>query len=374
MPEDVAQGLVADLADGPRGQLEAVAFSLEVAGFFELLGHLAQALEVALGLLAQELLDLLGVDLLEVVGVAHLLDLPLEVVELPELVHQLHRLLHGELVVAAEVVAAPVGGRHDLGEVHAQLPQLGLEPLVLHEERLHHVLELAALAGRHAREHRLHLAALLGDLLHQLVQVLRPREVVAPLLLEGVEVRLATLRAVLEHAVEIAQHLPHPLEVLGAHVAERLLHVRQERLQHLLLEPLHQLPEQAVGVGIHELVVLQALDAAGGRLRHLVERPLVLGGGLLHRLAEGLGGLTLLGALLRVGHAPLDALALGLHDGVELLLDVVEHRGEVVAVELLLSLPPQAIEQVLQSGQVGPVRNRRLTPPGTATGRPARPC
>ena len=95
VPEDVAQGLVADLADGPRGQLEAVAFSLEVAGLFELLGHLAQTLEVALGLLAQELLDLLGVDLLEVVGVAHLLDLPLEVVELPELVHQLHRLLHG---------------------------------------------------------------------------------------------------------------------------------------------------------------------------------------------------------------------------------------------------------------------------------------
>ena len=103
VPEDVAQGLVADLADGPRGQLEAVALPLEVAGLLELLGHLAQALEVALGLLAQELLDLLGVDLLEVVGVAHLLDLPLEVVELPELVHQLHRLLHGELVVAAEV-------------------------------------------------------------------------------------------------------------------------------------------------------------------------------------------------------------------------------------------------------------------------------
>ena len=71
----------------------SVAFALEVAGLFQLLGHLAQPLEVAGRLLAQELLDLLGVDLLEVVGVAHLLDLPLELVELAELVHQVHGLL-----------------------------------------------------------------------------------------------------------------------------------------------------------------------------------------------------------------------------------------------------------------------------------------
>ncbi len=354
--EDVAQGLVADLADGPRGQLEPVAFPLEIAGFLQLLGHLAQALEVAGRLLAQELLDLLRVDLLEVVGIAHLLDLPLELVELAELVHQLHGLLHREVVVAAEVVALAVGRRHELAQVHAELAQLGLEPLVLHEERLHHVLELAALAGRHAREQRLHLAGLLGDLLHELVEVLGAREVVAPLLLEGVEVRLAPLRAVLEHAVEVAHHLPHPLEVLGAHVAERLLHVGEERLQHLLLQALHQLPEQAVRVGVHELVVLQALDARGRGLRHLVERLLVLGGRLLHRLPERLGRLAALRPLLGVAHPPLDALALGLEDLVELLLDVVEHRGEIVTVELLLALPAQAVEQVLKPGEVGPVR------------------
>ncbi len=212
---------------------------------------------------------------------------------------------------------------------------------------------------------------------------------------------------------------------MGAHVAERLLHVREERLEHLLLQPLQQLPEQPVRVGVHELVALQPLDARGGRLRQLVERLPVLGRGLLHRLAERFGGLTLLGALPGVGHPPLDALALRLQDVVELLLDVVEDRGEIVAVELLLALSPQAVEQVLEPRHVGPVRvlrapleeaperapriavrqevvghrleeligvevveplaavparvpaqgrHRRLTPPGSATARPARPC
>ena len=134
------------------------------------------------------------------------------------------------------------------------------------------------------------------------------------------------------------------------------LHVGEERLQHLLLQALHQLPEHAVRVGIHELVVLQALDAPGRGLRHLVERLPVLGGRLLHALPEGLGRLAALGALLRVAHPPLDALALGLQDVVELLLDVVEHRGEIVAVELLLALPAQPVEQILEPGEVGPVR------------------
>ncbi len=142
----------------------------------------------------------------------------------------------------------------------------------------------------------------------------------------------------------------------GVMLPSCLLHVGEERLQHLLLQALHQLPEHAVRVGIHELVVLQALDAPGGGLRHLVERLPVLGGRLLHALAERLGSFALLGALLGVAHPPLDALALGLQDVVELLLDVVEHRGEIVAVELLLALPAQAVEQILKPGQVGPVR------------------
>ncbi len=103
-------------------------------------------------------------------------------------------------------------------------------------------------------------------------------------------------------------------------------------------------------VWIHEFVVLQALDAPGGGLRHLVERLPVLGGRLLHALPERLGRLAALRALLRVGHPPLDALALGLQDVVELLLDVVEHRGQIVAVELLLALPAQPVEQILEAG------------------------
>jgi hypothetical protein len=56
-----------------------------------------------------------------------------------------------------------------------------------------------------------------------------------------------------------AQHLAHPRHVWGVMfcMSAEALH---ERLQHLLLQRLHELPEHAVGIGIHELVASGARD------------------------------------------------------------------------------------------------------------------
>src|SRR5207245_42059 len=66
--EDVLERLVAELADSARGQLEAVALALEVAGLLELLGELLQPLEVLRRLVAEQLLDVERIDLVQIVG------------------------------------------------------------------------------------------------------------------------------------------------------------------------------------------------------------------------------------------------------------------------------------------------------------------
>ena len=90
--EDVPERLVADLPDGARGQRQPVALALEVAGLLELLRQLAELVEVALGLLAQEPADLLWIDPLEVPRVLDRAELALELVQLLQLLHETHRL------------------------------------------------------------------------------------------------------------------------------------------------------------------------------------------------------------------------------------------------------------------------------------------
>src|SRR5207302_4818875 len=102
--EDVLERLVAELADGARGQLEAIALALEVARLLQLPGELFQPLEVLRRFLAEELLDVDGIDLLQVVRRLDAAQLALELLHLLELVHQLYRLAHRHVVVAPEVV------------------------------------------------------------------------------------------------------------------------------------------------------------------------------------------------------------------------------------------------------------------------------
>src|SRR5256712_7502659 len=193
--EDVTQRLVGDLPDRARRQLEPIAATLGVARLLELLCDLAELLEVPHGLLAQELGDLRGVDLLEVGGALRAAQLALELVHPLELLHELHRLTERHLFVATELVAAAqLVERQELLEVAGELGQRGFETLVLHEERAHHVLKLSALAGRHALEERLHLRDPATELSEQLVEALGAGEELAPLVLERLEVGLLALK------------------------------------------------------------------------------------------------------------------------------------------------------------------------------------
>jgi hypothetical protein len=139
---------------------------------------------------------------------------------------------------------------------------------------------------------------------------------------------------------------------LRAHVRHGLLHALHEGLQHLLAEGLEQLLEHAPGLGVHELVVLELLDPPGGIGGHLVELGLALGGHLAELAPGVLRDLAALRALAGVGAPRFDPRALGLEDLVDFLLDVVEGRAQVVALELLLALLPELLEQILQPGHL----------------------
>ena len=71
-------------------------------------------------------------------------------------------------------------------------------------------LELLALLGRQLSMQRLHLRHLPAHLLDELIEAFDAREAVAPLLLEGLEVRLLALGLLAQHAVEVLHHLRMP--------------------------------------------------------------------------------------------------------------------------------------------------------------------
>src|SRR5437660_5077172 len=85
--EDVLERLVAELADRARGELEPVALALEVARLLQLLRELLQPLEVLRRLLAEQLLDVDRIDLVQIVRRLDAAQLALELLHPLELVH-----------------------------------------------------------------------------------------------------------------------------------------------------------------------------------------------------------------------------------------------------------------------------------------------
>ena len=158
---------------------------------------------------------------------------------------------------------------------------------------------------------------------------------------------------------------------------QRLLHALHERLQHLLAERLQQLLELRLRLGVHEVVVLQLRIRPAGSGGQLVELRLALRGHLLELAPGVLGDLALLRALARVGRGARSMpCALGLQDLVELLLDVLQARAEVVALELLLPLLAQLLEEVLEARASAPAgicaprcMSRRSAPTGSPSDR-----
>ena len=194
---------------------------------------------------------------------------------------------------------------------------------------------------------------------------------------EVADVRVVALQLLLHEFVEVAHHLRDLGEVALRQVLEALLHALEVLLEELLLELLHQRVEVLARAAVHEVVVAEFLDAsarpprelvqlAETAVRHLPEHV----GELVRRSAAPRAGLTaalstlavLPVAILRgaVARRPavrrrrdrlqplVDALALLADDAVEPLLDVVEHGGQVIAVEVALAGVAEPFEEVLQ--------------------------
>src|SRR5262249_59777154 len=124
------------LADGTGRETETVALALEVPRLFQLLRDLAETLQIARGLGAEQPLHRGGIDLVDVLRILRAADLLLELLHLLEVLHEPHRLPHLELVVTAEpVLTDHLVERKRLAQLRAELAHLGLEALVLPEER-----------------------------------------------------------------------------------------------------------------------------------------------------------------------------------------------------------------------------------------------
>ncbi|MBK9181371.1 MAG: hypothetical protein IPM45_17780 [Acidimicrobiales bacterium] len=95
------------------------------------------------------------------------------------------------------------------------------------------------------------------------------------------EVGLLALGPLVEHAVELGEHVLHALHLLGAHVAHGPGHLVDVALHQLLAEPVEELLEPLLGLGRREVVLLQLAHLAGKVGRQEIEPRPTLGGGLL---------------------------------------------------------------------------------------------
>ena len=219
------------------------------------------------------------------------------------------------------------------------------------EQRLREALELRALLGSHRVEQLLHLRHRLRHLLQQLVETLRvARKELSVLLHELLEVRLFTALALLEHLVELGEHVLHALHPLRRHVLHPFGHLVEVALHELLAQLVHQLFEPLAGGVVHEVVLLERLHLAREIRRELVELLTALASEIFHDLLPP----TIVGVA-HVVEAPLDALTFLVDDVTELLRDVVVHPAEVAPLELLPAPLLQAFDHVSQTHEVLPV-------------------
>ena len=87
---DFGQRLFADFARAARGQLPGLAVFADVAGFFEQFEQRFQLVERLARFLAEQLFELVRIDAVDVAAVLHLLQRPLQLVELLHVAHQVH--------------------------------------------------------------------------------------------------------------------------------------------------------------------------------------------------------------------------------------------------------------------------------------------
>ncbi|GBD13700.1 hypothetical protein HRbin24_01736 [bacterium HR24] len=287
------------------------------------------------------------------------------------MLHEAHGLQEVEPLVPAEgvLVLQVAQGSQDV-QVDSQLLQLPHQLRVAHFVR-EQVLELAAHLRRQAVQQALHGRHLLLHLLDELVQGLGRvgAQEVAVLLQERLVIGLAAGHLLGQHPVQVADHVLQPLELLGRQAGDVVVQVLEEGVQHGLAQHLHELLELGGGLGVHELVFLQALDAAAQVLGQVLQVVLLALGDVLEHLGHVAGVVALLLACLLLAQGLLEGLerawlplelalrllqaaAQGILLQVEHLLhpflQVFEQGAEVVAVEHLAPVLAQALQEVAQ--------------------------
>ena len=133
-----------------------------------------------------------------------------------------------------------------------------------------------------------------------------------------------------------------------------LAHVLEGVVQDPLLEQVHKLLELALGLLVDEVVIAEVFDRPAQVLRQVLHALSAASGALFQELHQPFPFLGILrrrlGLLLPcVLQAPVDALALGLDDLLQTFLEVVKHRVQVVATELLLPAASKALQHIPQS-------------------------
>ena len=89
--------------------------------------------------------------------------------------------------------------------------------------------------------------------------------------------------------VEVLDHVAHEVHVLGGHVLDGLGDVVGEAVEHLLAEGVEEFLVFLLGVGVHEFVVAEAAELAGGVVGEIVEGALFAFDDVVEHLGE-LGG------------------------------------------------------------------------------------
>ena len=179
--------------------------------------------------------------------------------------------------------------------------------------------------------------------LEQLVEVLGVLgEEVAVALHEAVEVGLPAGGALLEHLVELGEHVLGALHLPRGHgFAHGPGHLVEPALGELLAQLVDELLELLPRLARRELVLLQLAHQAGQVGREEVELHLSFGhgfvGDLLAALVAGLG---------RLAREVVERLALHVDDVAQLLGDVVVDAAEVVLLEAVAPVAAQPLEHL----------------------------
>ena len=363
--EDVGQRPHAELARGAWRELEMAAVAVEVPRLLERTGQRGELVEVVDRIVAGKVAQRLGIDALERVRVAcgdqrllHRVVLLLAI-DRGERIGQAHRLIALERIRLA-VRQVGTGGL----EVAGQSGHVDPQPVVA-QQVVHQVAQLLAHLRAHAAEQRGHLRRLSMEMLDQLIGVLDARREVLPVLgHELVEVvgRIGTGGVLLEEPVQVADHVAHARQVLRRDPLDALLQPLEVRLQHLAAQLVGQGVEGVARLVVHELVVPQAVQAAGHVRRQRVEAVLALASRAPHDLLRH-ASLVLLVAgrgvecpLLGLVDAPLDAGTLRVQDALQPFVDVIEDAVEVRLAELLLPARSQPLEDPPQARDVAAAR------------------